>query len=646
MGKSTRYNQHQRRKVAINTGPIKPDTLSSSSRTDVPRGTSSNRNAKSPNPTKRSKTTPDTALSPKQQGKQQVFEEPTGIDLEKRIAALTYGTPLTTTLLDASNNASDKPLTPETISKEIDMQDADPIPDKEPEVTLTVIEKPKSLFAAVLMDTVKGKTRPAKIELLQKIFFSLPSFVSVKQRELKKIKYLAVEFLNQDDLQTALTLLIPTPTDEDSNKTATLQIWDTIKPPVSVDVITEQNTRTIQVIDIPLNVTGKMVTAAFKRYGTIERLSMRTRNLFQHAFIRYSSVDDIKDFMDTSWCAFIAKNCVRVLPLSLTAEQRLIRQQFCLKLAGIPRNCQAGHLVDFLKSINAKSCFIPRNFQTYRQQNFAFVNFINQEDLDLASNTSYSYQKSRLYWCDQKAKTCFSCGSPDHSVKVCQLRAASRDPKKIQLEKLYNKYRPAQHKKRRNNNSTATQGNNQSQQSKPKSYAEVVTSRSPNNNRRPWNRQNINRPLQPSLDTKYQELSDKITQAMNLIESTFEKWNTRLDALAEKRKSRRNSRASSPSSSSSTDPSSPPLVDPQLHTSTKRTHIDVDTSSAEEPDDEIATMRAEMQKESSMMTNMLTSIASMVGLGGPPDDVQDEFIDDDDMTEAGDDESPAEVYTL
>src|SRR6266498_862122 len=221
MGKSTRYNQHQRRKVAINTGPIKPDTLSSSSRTDVPRGTSSNRTAKSPNPTKRSKTTPDTALYPKQQGKQIVFEEPTGIDLEKRIAALTYGTPLTTTLHDASNNASDKPLPPETISKEIDMQDADPIPDKEPDVTLTVIEKPKSLFAAVLMDTVKGKTRPAKIELLQKIFFSLPSFVSVKQRELKKIKYLAVEFLNQDDLQTALTLFIPTPTDEDPNKSAT-----------------------------------------------------------------------------------------------------------------------------------------------------------------------------------------------------------------------------------------------------------------------------------------------------------------------------------------------------------------------------------------------------------------------------------------
>ena len=81
---------------------------------------------------------------------------------------------------------------------------------------------------------------------------------------MKKIKYLAIELLNQEDLQLALTYLIPTPTDEDPNKTATLQIWDEIKPPASVDMIAEQNSRTIQVIDIPLNVTGKMVTAAFK----------------------------------------------------------------------------------------------------------------------------------------------------------------------------------------------------------------------------------------------------------------------------------------------------------------------------------------------------------------------------------------------
>ena len=60
------------------------------------------------------------------------------------------------------------------------MQDANPIPEKEPEVTLTIIEKPKSLFAAILMDSVKGKTRSSKIDILKKIFFPLTSFVAVK----------------------------------------------------------------------------------------------------------------------------------------------------------------------------------------------------------------------------------------------------------------------------------------------------------------------------------------------------------------------------------------------------------------------------------------------------------------------------------
>src|SRR5438034_598096 len=299
-----------------------------------------------------------------------------------------------------------------------------------------------------------------------------------------------------------------------------------------------------------------MVTAAFKRYGTIERLSMRTRNLFQHAYIRYTSADAIKDFKDTSWCSFIAKHCVRVLPLTLTAEERLLRQQFCLKLAGIPRNCQAGHLVGFLKSINAKSCFIPRNLQTYRQQNFAFVNFCNKDDFDRASLSSYSFQDSRLYWCDQKAKTCFSCGSPNHSVKVCPKRANARDPKNLQLKKLYNKYHPAQHK-------------NHAKQHSPEDNP---------------------RSLQPN-----QQKQPKSTVA-------------------------------------------PP---------TKCTHSDVDpsSSSSDEPDEEIANIRTDMQKDMSMMKNMFTNFFTTMGLGGPSEEEHDDIVDDE-MIEADDDEVVDEFDTL
>ncbi|RIA82937.1 hypothetical protein C1645_834572, partial [Glomus cerebriforme] len=50
--------------------------------------------------------------------------------------------------------------------------------------------------------------------------------------------------------------------------------------------------RTLQVIDIPLNLKAASVRARFKRYGEITRLTMRTRGLFQHAYIEYLSPDE------------------------------------------------------------------------------------------------------------------------------------------------------------------------------------------------------------------------------------------------------------------------------------------------------------------------------------------------------------------
>jgi hypothetical protein len=150
--------------------------------------------------------------------------------------------------------------------------------------------------------------------------------------------------------------------------------------------------------------------------------------------------------MKDHWCAFIQKHYVRVLPITLSQDDRALRQQFCHKLAEIPHNCLPGDLFEFLKSINAKTCFISQNIQNYRQHNFAFINFLNQEDYDHATLTSYSFQGNDLFWCGQSEKTCFTCGLPKHSVKVCPKHNQSRDPKKAQLNKLYQRYRPAQHK--------------------------------------------------------------------------------------------------------------------------------------------------------------------------------------------------------
>jgi hypothetical protein len=122
---------------------------------------------------------------------------------------------------------------------------------------------------------------------------------------------------------------------------------------------------------------------------------MRTKHLFQQAYIRFADTTSVQLFIKNHWCTFIQKHCVRVLPITLSQDDRTLRQQFCHKLAGIPRNCLPG---DLFESINAKTCFIFRNIQNYWQHNFAFINFLNQEDFDHAALTSYSFQGNDLFW--------------------------------------------------------------------------------------------------------------------------------------------------------------------------------------------------------------------------------------------------------
>src|SRR5438034_9409364 len=89
MGKrNNQKNQQQRQQTAPYPGPNSQQTSSSSSNKNTQQGTSANRSAKSPNPTKRVKATHDNSLSTKQQGKRQEVDEPTGIDLENRIVMI------------------------------------------------------------------------------------------------------------------------------------------------------------------------------------------------------------------------------------------------------------------------------------------------------------------------------------------------------------------------------------------------------------------------------------------------------------------------------------------------------------------------------------------------------------------------------
>ena len=96
--------------------------------------------------------------------------------------------------------------------------------------------------------------------------------------------------------------------------------YDIIKPPKSEEDKAKDRANMIQVIDIPLNYKGVDVRRSFDRYGTITKLSIVTRGLYQQAYITFTDNAAVAHFTDKAWSTFIYQDAVRVLPMTLTKE--------------------------------------------------------------------------------------------------------------------------------------------------------------------------------------------------------------------------------------------------------------------------------------------------------------------------------------
>jgi hypothetical protein len=260
-------------------------------------------------------------------------------------------------------------------------------------------------------------------------------------------EYVCAHFCDQQDVEQALKMDTgPLKNSKDEEVAApTFILYTSIKPPKSDEDKRKERENMIQVIDIPLNYKGPDVRKTFERYGTINKLSMVTKGLYQQAYITFADQTAATHFTSQAWSTFIYQDAVRVLPLSLTKEERELRQQFCFKLAGIPRNTSARDLLNYLKSINAKTCFIPRNANNYNKLNYAYINFTSDEDLVKASETHHSFKGSPLYWVPADQQTCNFCGSPDHFAKGCNAKKHQTDRNK-KYQNVYKRFRPAQHK--------------------------------------------------------------------------------------------------------------------------------------------------------------------------------------------------------
>src|SRR5208282_4192339 len=187
----------------------------------------------------------------------------------------------------------------------------------------------------------------------------------------------------------------------------------------------------------------------------------------QQAFIRFTDNNSVQPFYDEKWSTLILKDSVRVLPLGLTADARDARRAFVIKLTALPPKTTAHDIIDILQETKAQTCFIPRKMGTYNSCNYAYLSFRSEELLENAISIEYFYGNRELFWTPESQHTCHYCGSPDHLVTACPIRNEKKDisqSKKFQdnkLNKLYNKYRPAQHKKRSTSYAAAVKSNSE-----------------------------------------------------------------------------------------------------------------------------------------------------------------------------------------
>jgi hypothetical protein len=211
---------------------------------------------------------------------------------------------------------------------------------------------------------------------------------------------------------------------------------------------------------------------------------MITRKAFQQAFLTFANVNDIKRFHKDTWSHTLLQESVRILPLDLSEEDRAHRKQFGSKLSGLPPNFNPNEASKMLDSLNAATCFIPRNPKNYKKVNYAFIAFKTEADRAKAEETLLTYEGRELFWCEsEQTKTCNKCGDLTHFAAQCTfISKKAAQKKENHFQQWYKKFKPAQHK----------HDNKKPTQNQPRKNFHSYADAAKNPRTRPWNQRNIN----------------------------------------------------------------------------------------------------------------------------------------------------------
>jgi len=360
-------------------------------------------------------------------------------DLQNQVAE-NETSPSETAPPDANGSSSNTNQTAQTTTADNRTNQQPPIPEE----LYEKIPKRTPFRAVALMESIKGKSPEARKREITRIFGNQAGYSGRGLIVLHHKTYMLIYFDSHELMTAAINQDLPT---NEENVTYRFVPYEEVKQPRTQEQILQEKQRTIQVIDIPLDIKGYEVRAAFETFGEITKLDMQTRGIYQHAFIIFKDLDTVGTFQNL-WSGFVLKHSVRILPLNLDQNQRNHRRKFNLKLAGFKSGTTARDLVHIIEDVKAKSFHIPRHKNTYKLLNYAFLAFDSEADQLAAAQKYYEFDGQKLHWGAPNMKTCHYCGNPNHIAVNCDAlkeRNKKRDPN---LQCLYNKYKPAQHRSR------------------------------------------------------------------------------------------------------------------------------------------------------------------------------------------------------
>ena len=205
---------------------------------------------------------------------------------------------------------------------------------------------------------------------------------------------------------------------------------------------------TIMIKDIPLYVKQEELEKIFNKFGEVTRFSLILRGAWQQGFVVYKKGTDLQRLHQDLWSLPIMDFRVRLYPLNLTEEEKDEREAYCLKLTGLPVGTTHLDMNDIIDKTKAKSCFIPKSRDTYRNLNYAFLTFISEEEAHEAYLMSFKLRNKILYWNHPEVANCTHCGNPDHRSDKCRNKKKPRTSP--QLTHLYERFKPANYHTRPN----------------------------------------------------------------------------------------------------------------------------------------------------------------------------------------------------